>query len=238
MRGASGIAAPSTARRLRLPIDPFLLPRMATTLPPRPGKGSTVAPALPLALLEAVQSHDRPGEVLEDEDLAVSLPRRLGLTGVILTQIRRYETAYASGRKVPLNEILDLMRLVLRRPDAPTILNETGRRVARLQLERRFSPSRTLRSALPRTLRFAFARRAAHRLLRTIGGGPIEVLGKPFELRMNDSPMVRLDPPACALYTGALREVVELQTGEPHEVIHVRCAARGDPGCDWTLPAE
>lgn len=208
---------------------------MATTLPPRPARGSTVAPALPLALLEAVQSHDQPGEVLEDEDLSVSLPRRLGLTGVIFTQIRRYESAYAAGRKVPLSELLDLMKLVLRRPDAPTILLDTGARVARLQLGRRFSPARKLRSVLPRSLRYAFARRTARRLLGTIGGGTIEVIGKPFGLRTTDSPMTCLDPPACELFTGALRQVLELQTGEPHELVHVHCTSRGDAACEWAL---
>jgi len=48
-----------------------------------------VAPLLPLVLLESVRAHDRPREVLEDEDLAASLPRRLGLTGVVETQIPR-----------------------------------------------------------------------------------------------------------------------------------------------------
>ena len=77
-----------------------------------------VVPVLPLALLEAVRAHDRPDEVLEDENLAVSLPRRLGLSDVVLTQIQRYEADVQSGRRVPLPELIDLLRLVLRRPDA------------------------------------------------------------------------------------------------------------------------
>src|SRR5690606_9092655 len=52
-----------------------------------------VDPLLPLALLEAVRTRDKPREVLEDEDLAASLPRRLGLTSVVESQIRRYEEA-------------------------------------------------------------------------------------------------------------------------------------------------
>ena len=52
---------------------------------------------LPLAILESVRTHDRPAEVLEDEDLTISLPRRLGLTGVIETQIYRYQAAQKAG---------------------------------------------------------------------------------------------------------------------------------------------
>ena len=62
---------------------------------------TAVLAALPLALLQSTRSHDRPGEVLEDEDLSASLPRRLGLSGVIESQIQRYETAARSGKRVP-----------------------------------------------------------------------------------------------------------------------------------------
>ncbi|MEX0907356.1 MAG: hypothetical protein WD054_03415, partial [Gemmatimonadota bacterium] len=90
-----------------------------------------VAAAYPIALLESVRSHDRPGEVLEDEQFAESLPRRLGLTGIVETQIRRYEDARRAGRQVQLDEVAGLIRLVLRRPDADAILREAGQRAAR-----------------------------------------------------------------------------------------------------------
>jgi hypothetical protein len=90
-----------------------------------------VAPAFPLALLESVRSHDRPDEVLEAEDLTVSMSRRLGMTGIIGTQIHRYTEAQRAGRSVRVDEVMGLIRLVLRRPDAAPILHETGQRVAR-----------------------------------------------------------------------------------------------------------
>ena len=80
-------------------------------------KGSVIA-ALAVALLEATRSHDRPDEVLEDEDITISMPRRLGLSGVVETQIQRYETAVREGRRLPLDEFVNLLKLVLRRPDA------------------------------------------------------------------------------------------------------------------------
>jgi hypothetical protein len=193
-----------------------------------------VVPALPLALLEAVRSHDRPGEVLEDEDLTASMPRRLGLTGVIHTQIRRYESAYASRRKVPLLEVADLMKLILRRPDAPTILEETGRRMTRLVLERRRPLARRFRRILPRPVLFASIRRAAVRLLdATSGGARTVVTGKPLAVRMEGGARLQIDQPSCQLYTGALEELVVSYTGSPLLVEHVACVTRGDDACAW-----
>src|SRR5690606_24631288 len=81
-------------------------PASSGTRPPvrRPLARATVTPALPLALLEAMRVHDRPREVLEDEDLTISLPRRLGLTGVIESQIHRYEEARRRKQAVPADE--------------------------------------------------------------------------------------------------------------------------------------
>lgn len=207
---------------------------MITTSTSRATRAPTIAPALPLALLEAVRSHDRPGEVLEDEDLVLSMPRRLGLTPVIYSQIRKYETAFSSNKRVPLGEVLDLVRLVLRRPDALTIMDETGRRVTQLQLGRRFSPVRSLRRIMPRAVVFASARRAARRLLRAIaGGGAVRITGKPLAVRIQGGPTGELDTSACQLYTGALEELITMYTGTTHAVTHVTCAARGEATCEW-----
>jgi hypothetical protein len=193
-----------------------------------------VVPALPLALLEAVRSHDRPGEVLEDEDLTASMPRRLGLTGVIHTQIRRYETAYASNRKVPLPEVADLMKLILRRPDAPTILEETGRRMTRLIVERRGPLVRRMRRVLPRAFLFAGIRRAAVKLLAaTSGGAQVTITGRPLAIRMGGGTRLEIDQPSCQMYTGALEELVVLYTGAPAIVTHVQCVTHGADGCEW-----
>lgn len=82
--------------------------------------------ALPLALMESVRTHDRPVEVLEDEDLTSSLPRRFGLSTVMLKQIQLYESASRAGKTVPLEEFLGLIRLVLKRPDSVPILREAA----------------------------------------------------------------------------------------------------------------
>lgn len=186
-------------------------------------------------MLESVRDQDRPVEILEDEDLAVSLPRRLGLSGVVTSQISRYETAANAGARVPFSELESLMRLVLRRPDAESILRETGRRVARRRLgDRPALITRLLRRS--RTLVFLPARRAVRGLLRGMtGDAEFTVRGRTVTVSMRRSPGAALGAAACMLYTGALEAAVEHVCGLRQDVDHPRCRARGDHDCEWTV---
>ena len=189
---------------------------------------------LPLALLETVRDQDRPVELLEDEDLSVSMPRRLGLTGIVSTQIQRYEAAVASGARVPVLELTSLLQLVLRRPDAEPILRETGRRVTRLRLG---NDAPFIARALRRfsSLVFIPIRSAAKRLLRGIAGEAIVELAKPLVVRIRPSYTASLAASACVLYTGALEELITLYMGHPGTIVHHRCTARGDAVCEWRI---
>jgi hypothetical protein len=199
------------------------------------GDRGQVLAALPLALLEAVRDQDRPVEVLDAEDLAVSLPRRLGLTGVVSSQIHRYQLTAASGAWVPFAELASLLRLVLRRPDAGSILRETGRRLARQRIgERPPLSARALRRF--RGLAYIPARRAAKGLLRGIvADGRVAITGKTMVVRVRQAPTLELGTQACELYTGALEELIRLYCGKPREVVHNKCAARGDALCEWSV---
>ena len=200
--------------------------------------GGTVSAALPLSLLEAVRAHDRPGEILEGEDLTISLPRRLGLTGVFDTQIRRYEEARSKGKFVSADEVVSLMRLVLKRPDAQAILADTGRRMADAQFARVPSGYLKVLRALPRGVLTRSYRRAARRLLRLMtGNATVEITGRPPVVRISDSPMVQLEPPGsgCALYSAALESLAESFTGNPATVSHARCASGGGNVCEWSV---
>jgi len=197
----------------------------------------SVAAAFPLALLEAVRAYDRPGEILEDEDLSVSLPRRLGLTGVVGTQIQRYEAAQRAGRAVSLNEVMSLVRLVLRRPDAEPILADTGRRVARWHFRRTPAAWVTVLHRAPNVFGMRSARRNAGRALKALhAGSTVEVL-KPFTIRMRECNTALLPESAqgCALYTGLLEEILLLYTGKAKRVTHTRCIAKGGETCVWEL---
>lgn len=200
--------------------------------------GATVEPALPLSLLEAIKAYDLPSEFLEDEDLTTSLPRRLGLTGVVEKQIQRYLQEYRRRRPVSVDEVANLLRLVLRRPDAEQILRDTGHRVARRAFERRASAVTGLLRALPGRIGFAAARRAALRVMRRVAGGSrVELAGKPLVARISDSFTAEADPngTACALYAGIVEETLVLYNHPRPDVLHSRCSARGDFCCEWKL---
>jgi len=203
----------------------------------KPRFEGTVAAAFPLALLESVRAHDRPGEVLEDEDLTVSLPRRLGLTGVIQTPIFHYEAARKAGRAVPLAEVMSLIRLVLRRPDAEPILRETGQRMARWYYRRAPGLWTRILHRAPARLGLRPARRGAARALRTIRLGHSITSTRPFAIRVADCATALLDETGvgCTLPTGIIEEQLLLSTGKPRRVRHTCCLARGDDACEWQL---
>lgn len=193
---------------------------------------------LPLAILESVRDHDRPMEVLEDEDLTVSLPRRLGLTGVVESQIHRYRIARKRREMIPFDDVADLLRLVLRRPDSEPILREAGR-----DLARRFGrKSRYGLTSLARLLPDALSRRVAsktvQRLLRRIGGGiPLRVSRSPFRVELEGTVTARADRYgiACVLYGAAIEETVHDATGRRPHVEHVACGAKGGERCVWMV---
>lgn len=202
----------------------------STTAVPE-NRGQVLA-LLPLALLESVREQDRPVEVLEDE---VSPPRRLGLSGVVSSQIQRYRQAAGSNGRVSAAEVAGLMQLVLRRPDADSIVKETGRLVTRRRLGPEASAAARLLRRWDRAV-FIPMRRAARRLLRgLVGDVQATVTGRPMVVRMNRSPLGAAGENACDLYTGALDELVRMYSGKPHVVKHPHCTARGDAHCEWTV---
>ena len=199
---------------------------------------NAVLAALPLALLQSTRSHDRPGEVLEDEDLSLSLPRRLGLSTVIERQILHYETAAKAGKRVPSEEFNNLLKLVLRRPDAETILRETGARVAQRQFEGVSGVwLKTLR-VMPRRVMLRGIRSATRRLLRNMSGAEeITVQGNPIRARITKPEVALLEPEGlgCTLYAAAFEELASLYLGRKTTVAHERCAAQVEGYCEWRL---
>lgn len=194
-----------------------------------------VWPELPLALLEAVRDQDRPVEILEAEDLSASLPRRFGLSGVVTSQIQRYEAAVASGTRVPVADLISLLQLVLRRPDGGSIVREMGRRVTR----QRVGDGVPLSARLMRrssTLVFGPIRRRARRLLRgMVGTARLEMAGKPLTVRITPAFTADLGSGACGLYTGALEELVRIYAGKERRIVHSFCMAHGDAHCEWSV---
>jgi predicted hydrocarbon binding protein len=200
----------------------------------------SITPVFPLLLLETMRDMDRPDEVLEGEDLSVSMPRRLGLSDVIFTQIHRFREEVKRKRLQTPATVADLIRLVIRRPDAEEIFEEAGRRIARRAWEAKSPGYRRTVGLLPQRLRRRSARNAVRRLFRQIAGGAqVEVTAKPLALRLHGSITVDADPggAACHFYRGALAETITRWVGRPHDAPHVKCSAHGAGFCEWDVTA-
>ncbi|MBD0318883.1 MAG: hypothetical protein ICV87_01020 [Gemmatimonadetes bacterium] len=197
----------------------------------------SVTPLFPLLLLETLRDMDRPEEVLEGEDLTASMPRRLGLSDVVFTQIHRFREEVRRKRLQSAATVEDLIRLVIKRHDADEIFEEAGRRVARRIWEERPRAARRIVRLLPPALAVRSARRAAGRLFRQVQGTAwLDVRGKPPTVQMVSAMTFRADPggAACAFYAGALAELLREYTGHDHPVAHPRCQAQGADACEWT----
>jgi predicted hydrocarbon binding protein len=200
-----------------------------------------VAPELPLLLLETMRDMDRPEEVLEGEEFSVSMPRRLGLSDVVFAQIGRFTDEVKRKRLQAPATVEDLIKLVIRRPDAEEIFLEAGRRLARRAWDERSSAARRFVRLLPPALAQRSAARAVDRLFRRIAGdGTLRVTRAPVAVRIDGALTVRGDEggAACLLYAGVLAEVLHLYTGAAHAGRHDRCAARGAETCEWTAAAQ
>jgi predicted hydrocarbon binding protein len=198
---------------------------------------TAINPVFPLLLLETMRDMDRPEEVLEGEDLAISLPRRLGLSDVVYVQIHRFREEVRRRRPQGPGVVEDLIRLVIRRPDAEEIFEEAGRRVARHAWRQKSRASRVWLRLLPAGVRAGAAARGAERLLRQlVGAGRLEVGGRPVTVRIASSLSAAADPggAACAFYTGAVAETLTQYSGRLHAVAHPRCETRGTGACEWT----
>jgi predicted hydrocarbon binding protein len=197
----------------------------------------TIAPAFPLLLLETMRDMDRPEEVLEGENLAVSLPRRLGLSDVVYLQIHKFREETKRRRLQSHATVEDLVRLVIRRPDADEIFEEAGRRVARRAWEEKRGASRFGLRLLPAGMRMGAAARGVRRLLRQIAGSAaLEVSPRPLRVRLAGCLTAAADPggAACAFYTGAIAETLTRYTGREHAVQHPHCESRRGEACEWT----
>ncbi|MBA4157769.1 MAG: hypothetical protein H0X65_09880 [Gemmatimonadetes bacterium] len=212
------------------------------TRTPRPSRkarrNSRITPVFPLLLLETMRDMDRPEEVLEDEDLTVSLPRRFGLSDVVGRQIHRFQEEVRRRRPQGIAEMEDLIRLVIRRPDAEAIFREAGRRIARHSWQERAAALRRTLRFVPRPIGLFTATRAASRLFRQlVGESRVHIQRRPVEMHIAGSLTARADPSgaACSFYSGALEELLNRYTGRTYQVLHSQCLARGADLCEWTV---
>jgi hypothetical protein len=191
-----------------------------------------VSAQVALTLLEVIRSQDRPEEFLQDENPTVTMPRRLGLSDVIDTQIRRYRDEARRRQRITEEEIGDLFRLVVRRPDAREVFFEAGTLLAG-PLPRRRRAGR-LKGRVARTL----ARRRVRKRLKRLFGRRVGGFGQgAFNLQGTGLIFARATPSgeACELVSGICQAILEGYDARPLLLVHDACEARGGQRCGWSL---
>lgn len=167
---------------------------------------------------------------MEEEDPAVTLPRRLGLSGVVDRQIRTYEADVKKGSRLTDDEIRDLFRLVIRRPDAEEVFEKTGEILAWEERGGRW------RRKAPRRLVYALARRRVRKSLRRLFGRRLGGFAPGvFSIEGRSLPFYEADPggAACHFLTGFARVSLAQASQRPVRLRHTLCQARGDTLCRW-----
>lgn len=188
-----------------------------------------VAAEIVVELLETLRQVDLPAEVLTDEDISQTLPRKFGISGVIETQIKLQREKARRGERLPPAELAGLMKLVMRRPDSREIFFKAGARLARRQVSARGR-------LFPRRLRVRMTRKRVQRQLaklfgRRMGG----FISGPFTLELSASPFVQLDESgdACQFVSGFCQQALRDGVSVKWTVTEQRCETKGDPSCRW-----
>ncbi len=179
-------------------------------------------------ILEVIQTSDRPFEVFEEEDTSVTMPRRLGLSDVVVRRIQHYQEETKRGSKISDEEFSDLVRLVIRRPDSRSVFLECGARLAgKASLQPKF---------LPRKLGLALAKRRVRKRLQTLFGRRIGGFADGgFVLEGRSLLFIQSDAggDACSLVSGLCAATVNGAINDPPSIAHIACEARGDAYCRW-----
>lgn len=205
---------------------------------PRSQNEQRVASQVGLTLLETLRDQDLPAEFLEDDTPAGTMPRRLGLSDVVERQIATYRRAVRQRARMSDAQVKDLVRLVVRRPDAAQVFRKAGLRLAG-RVGRGLLPA--ARGLLPSGLAFALARRATRRELRRLFGRDMGGFAQgPYALEGRGHIFLEGDPSgqACHFITGFCQGVVTRRLGSEFQIVHAQCQAQGDPLCRWTATGE
>jgi hypothetical protein len=200
---------------------------------------AAVPALLPLSLLEAIRNLDTPVEDGLDELAEEIVVRRLGLSPTVAAQIQRYRVAAERDGTVELDEVVSVIRLVGRRPDASLVFADAGRRAARHAVRSGGRSARTFARVSPAGLGRRVSLRAAARLAGQVFGGELGAPASGTEVRMADPLSIAAVPDgaACAFYGAAYGELLRCLSGFEGAMLHERCRSRGDDACVWRCAA-
>lgn len=188
-----------------------------------------VAAEVALALLEGMRATDLPSERLEDEDVRLTMPRRLGLSAVVDRQIALYRDHVRQGRRLTSNEFAEFVRLVMKRPDAAEVFFTMGSQLAGARVRR-------VTRWVPRVIRLHVAKRRMLRALEKLFGRRLGgFVSGSFVFEMSASPLVQVDKngDACQIITGFCQRVLHDSVGRELMVAKQQCETRGERACRW-----
>ncbi|MBA2459987.1 MAG: hypothetical protein H0V43_13665 [Gemmatimonadales bacterium] len=200
-------------------------------------KLSSVPALIPLSLLEAMRNLDTPVEDGLEELAEEIVVRRLGLSPTVAAQIQRYRQGAERDVPVELDEVVSVIRLVGRRPDAALVFADAGRRAARYAARARSAGPlvRVTAGGVGRRL----AQRSVGRVARRVFGGELHAGPEGSEVAMAEplSIVAMPDGAACAFYGAAYGELLRLLTDFEGAMLHHRCRSRSDDACVWRCAA-
>jgi bacteriochlorophyll 4-vinyl reductase len=191
---------------------------------------------LPLSLLEAVRAVD--GAIVDPDTEFVDELRnkRLGMSETVQLQIRRYTDAVRRAHRLEPDEVVALVRLIGRRPDAEAVFAAAGRYLAEHAYDTVPRLARRAVQALPGLLARPVALRQMRRLARRYFNGSVLREGNALLLEIAEPITVQEGDEresGCAYYTVGFTELLRLLVAHGGAVEHVRCVTRAEGACEW-----
>lgn len=198
---------------------------------PRTVISDSVHALLPLSLLEAVRTVDRPAENYETEYVPELRNKRLGLSDTVYTQIRRYTDAAKRDQRISRDEAAGLARLLARRPDAEAVFRAAGRHLARASFVTLSGLTRNVLVSFPGLLTRPVALRRLRHLAELFLGGSVRRVGGFVFLEIGDAVAADTEDErgGAVFYEAALREYAALLLGASGAVELTRSGTRGSP---------
>ncbi|MYE34700.1 MAG: hypothetical protein F4X23_07595 [Gemmatimonadales bacterium] len=195
---------------------------------------------IPLVLLLTLRDLDTPEDPreLEEVDFSLNLRRRLGLSSVVLKQIRRYEE---DGGDVHAAEVASLFELVAKRIDAREIFAAAGRRVT----HEAFGPGGRVALRLgwrliPLRLRRILAWRRVKKITRRLTPSSKIWLARDMNglaIKHGLPVLATADRggSGCEIVSGIIEESFRMYRAGEGDVSHPQCEALGGEYCLWVI---
>jgi hypothetical protein len=190
---------------------------------------------IPQSLLEAIRNLDTPLDDGLNELAGETVSKRLGLSTTVAQQIERYREHAMRNGAVPADEVIQIFRLIGRRPDAALVYADAGRRAARYAARAGSKGTRLLLRASPRPFRRKVGTKAAVGVARRLLDLELNLAERSPQVRLAESLATQAGFPGtgCYFYSAVIAELLRVLSGFEGAMVHERCRARGDDQCLW-----